>query len=281
MQKTLRKYFIIFAAPTAVAFGISFFIPFIMGIYLSFTKFTTVTNAKWIGLGNYIKIFTENSDFVHAFWFTAKFTVVSVILVNVIAFALAMLLTRGVRGTNLFRTVFFMPNLIGGIVLGYIWQLIINGVLSYFFVDITYSATYGFWGLVILMNWQLVGYMMIIYVAGIQNIPSDLMEAAAMDGAAPWQTLIKITIPMVMPAVTICMFLTLTNSFKLFDQNFALTGGAPGKETAMLALDIYSTFYGRVGYEGVGQSKAVIFFIMVAVIAFVQLRTTQSREVEN
>ncbi len=281
MQKTLKKYFPIFVLPTLIAFLIAFIVPFLMGVYLSFTEFTTVTNAKWVGLQNYGKAFTANGDFVHALGFTAAFTAVAVVTINVLAFTLAMLLTRGVTGTNLFRTVFFMPNLIGGIVLGYIWQLIINGVLINFGVDITFSSKYGFWGLVVLMNWQLIGYMMIIYIAGIQNISTELMEAAQIDGARPGQVLFKITIPLVMPSITICTFLTLTNSFKLFDQNFALTGGAPGKETAMLALDIYNTFYGRVGFEGVGQAKAVVFFLMVAVLAFAQLYLTRNQEVEN
>lgn len=281
MQKNIKKYFALFALPTLVAFVIAFVIPFLMGIYLSFTEFTTVTNAKWVGFSNYIKAFTANNDYVNALGFTVLFTIVSVITINVFAFLLAMLLTRSIRGTNIFRTVFFMPNLIGGIVLGYIWQIIINGVLLRYGVDITFAAKYGFWGLVVLMNWQLIGYMMIIYIAGIQNIPTELNEAAAIDGATGFQTLTKVTIPMMMPSITICTFLTLTNSFKLFDQNFALTGGAPGKSTAMLALDIYNTFYGRVGYEGVGQAKAVVFFIMVAVIAFVQLRLTRSKEVES
>ena len=251
-----------------------------MGIYLSFTEFTTVTNTTWVGLKNY-KALLGSPDFMNALWFTVKFTVVSVLSINLIAFTLALLLTRGIKATNLFRTVFFMPNLIGGIVLGYIWQIIINGVLIKFGVDITFSAKYGFWGLVVLMNWQMAGYMMIIYIAGLQNIPGDLKEAAEIDGASPFQTLRHITIPMVMPSVTICTFLTLTNSFKLFDQNFALTGGAPAKQTAMLALDIYNTFYGRIGSEGIGQAKAVIFFIMVAVIAFVQLYITRRKEVES
>ncbi|MEG1932462.1 MAG: sugar ABC transporter permease, partial [Pygmaiobacter sp.] len=265
-----------------IAFIIAFLAPFLMGIYLSFCKFTTITNAKWVGMANYVKIFTDSEhDFMNALWFTTKFTVVSVITINVFAFALAMLLTREIKGTNLFRTVFFMPNLIGGIVLGYIWQLLINGVLMKFGVTITYDAKYGFWGLIVLMNWQLIGYMMIIYIAGIQNIPGDLMEAAHIDGANGWQTLLHVTIPNVMPSITICTFLTLTNSFKMFDQNLALTAGGPGKQTQMLALDIYKTFYGRNGWEGVGQAKAVIFFLMVAVIAFLQLRFTRSKEVEN
>ena len=281
MSKTLRKYFAFFALPTLIAFAIAFLVPFVMGVYLSFTEFTTVTNAHWVGVQNYVKAFSGSKDFLNALWFTVRFTVISVITINVLAFALAMLLTRAMKGTNLFRTVFFMPNLIGGIVLGYIWQIIINGFLLRFGVDITFSAKYGFWGLVVLMNWQLVGYMMVIYIAGIQNISGELSEAAAIDGASPWQSLIHVTIPNVMPAITICTFLTLTNSFKLFDQNFALTGGAPGKETQMLALDIYNTFYGRVGYEGVGQAKATIFFIVVGIIAFTQLMLTRRKEVEN
>lgn len=281
MERTLKKYFAVFALPTLIAFAVSFLIPFIMGIYLSFTEFTTVTNSTWVGIANYKKALFGSPDFINALWFTLRFTVVSVISINLVAFTLALLLTREIKGTNLFRTVFFMPNLIGGIVLGYIWQIIINGVLIKFGVDITFSARYGFWGLVVLMNWQLSGYMMIIYIAGIQNISGDLKEAAQIDGATAFQTLRHITVPMVMPSITICTFLTLTNSFKLFDQNFALTGGAPAKQSAMLALDIYNTFYGRVGYEGAGQAKAVIFFLMVAAIAFIQLYITRRKEVEN
>ena len=251
-----------------------------MGIYLSFCEFTTVTDAKFVGLKNYIRIFSD-ATFTHALVFTALFTVVSVLTINVFAFAIAMLLTKGIRGTNLFRTVFFMPNLIGGIVLGYIWQILLNGILANFGKTLTYSGTYGFWGLVILMNWQQIGYMMIIYVAGLQNVPTDLIEAAEIDGATSLQTLFKVKIPMVMPSITICLFLTVSNSFKLFDQNLALTAGAPSKKTAMLALDIYNTFYGRSGFEGVGQAKAVLFFIVVAVIALGQLVLTRRKEVEQ
>lgn len=276
----IKKYFPLFVLPTLAAFTVSFIIPFVMGIYLSFNKFTTVANAKWTGIDNYVRAF-KNGDFLNALWFTALFTAVSVITVNILAFMLALALTRALRGTNIFRTIFFMPNLIGGIVLGYIWNLIINGVLNRFGVDITYSAKYGFWGLVILTNWQLIGYMMVIYIAGLQNIPRDLGEAAEIDGATAWQSLRHVTIPMLMPSVTICTFLTLTNSFKLFDQNLALTAGAPARKTSMLALDIYNTFYGRAGWQGVGQAKAVIFFIIVAVIAFVQLKFTGSKEVDG
>lgn len=277
MNKKLKKYGIIFLGPIILAFIIVFIIPSIMGVYLSFCKFTTVDNANFEGFENYFDAFRDK-NFLNALWFTVKFTVVSVITVNVIAFFLALLLTRGMRGSNLFRTVFFMPNLIGGIVLGYIWNLIINGVLGMVGVDITYSASYGFWGLVVLMNWQMIGYMMVIYIAGIQSIPGSLIEASKIDGAKPSQTLRKIILPMIMPSVTICTFLTLSNSFKLFDQNLALTGGAPARSTTMLALDIYNTFYGTVGQQGIGQAKAVVFTVFVAFIAFMQLRLTRSKE---
>ena len=280
MQKTLKRYFPIFVLPTLIAFSFAFIIPFVMGVYLSFCKFKTITNAQFVGLENYIKIFADK-DFVNAFGFTLKFSVVSIITINVFAFILALALTRKIKGTNLFRTVFFMPNLIGGIILGYIWQQMINAVLLKYETTLVANPTYGFWGLVILMNWQMIGYMMIIYVAGLQNVPTDLIEAAQIDGATSLQTLFKVKIPMVMPSITICLFLTVSNSFKLFDQNLALTAGAPSKKTAMLALDIYITFYGRNGYEGVGQAKAVLFFIVVAVIALGQLILTRRKEVEQ
>ncbi len=281
MQKALKKYFAFFTFPTLIAFTIAFFLPFIVGIFLSFAKFTTVLDAQWVGLGNYVKAFSDGNDFLNALWFTVKFAVVSVITENIIAFFLAVLLTRGGRGTNFFRTVFFMPNLIGGIVLGYIWQTIFNAVLRPYAMTLTTNAKYGFWGLVILMNWQMIGYMMVIYIAGIQNVPEELIDAAKVDGASRSQTLWNVTVPMVMPSITICLFLTLTNAFKLFDQNLALTNGAPGKSSEMLALNIYNTFYGTIGFEGVGQAKAVIFTIIVAGISFLQIRATRKKEVEN
>ena len=281
MEKSLKKYFPVFVLPTFISFAVVFLIPFILGIYLSFTEFTTVESAEWVGIENYIKAFTEDNNFLNALWFTIKFTVVSVITINIFAFGLALLLTKALKGTSVFRTIFFMPNLIGGIVLGYIWNLLINSILGIFGYDITYNADFGFWGLVFLLNWQLIGYMMVIYIAGLQNIPKELTEAALIDGASSFSILRNIKIPMVMPSVTICLFLTLTNSFKLFDQNLALTGGAPARETSMLALDIYNTFYGRIGWQGVGQAKAVVFFIIVAVIAFVQLKITGRKEVEH
>lgn len=280
MEKAIKKYFPVFVLPTLLAFTLGFIAPFLLGIYLSFCKFTTVTNAKWVGIVNYIKSF-QDAEFFHALWYTVLFTIASVLIINILAFTVAMLLTKGIKGTNIFRTVFFMPNLIGGIILGYIWQLLLNGVLAHYGKTLTYSSTYGFWGLIILVCWQQIGYMMIIYVSGIQNIPGELIEAAKIDGANARQLLRHVTIPMVMPSVTICTFLTLTNGFKLFDQNLALTNGAPSNMSELLALNIYRTFYGRTGYEGVGQAKAVIFFVIVAVIALLQNKLSRSKEVQQ
>ena len=282
MQKAISKYWPVFVLPTLLAFIIGFIWPFIWGIFLSFQRFTTVSKTTFVGIQNYISVF-QDSTFLHAFGFTAAFTVISTVLINVCAFAIAIVLTRGIKGTNIFRTVYFMPNLIGGIVLGYIWQILLNGLLSSWGKSLlALNATYGFWGLIILMCWQQIGYMMIIYIAGLQNVPVDLVEAARIDGATSSQILFKIKIPMVMPSVTICTFLTLTNSFKLFDQNLSLTAGEPAKQSMMLAYNIYDTFYARSGpqWKGIGQAKAVVFFLFVVVISLLQLHFTRSKEVQ-
>ena len=280
MEKAIRKYWPVFVLPTMAAFMIGFIVPFIEGIYLSFCKFTTIKDADFVGIGNYIEAF-KDTTFPHAFGFTAVFAIVTLVLVNVLAFALALALTQKIKGTNIFRTIFFMPNLIGGIVLGYIWQLIFDGIFSHFDMALKLNAKLGFWGLVILICWQQIGYMMIVYIAGLQAIPDSLREAAMIDGANAWKRLFHVTIPNMMPSITICTVLTITNSFKLFDQNLSLTGGEPLHKTEMLALNIYDTFYGRVGYEGVGQAKAVIFFLAVIVISMLQLRLTRSKEVQQ
>lgn len=280
MQKNMKKYWPIFTVPVMAAFAIGFVIPFILGIYLSFTKFTTVKDAKWVGLSNYRKLFAD-ATYLHSFFLTLAFAIATIIIINVIAFFLAMALTQKFKGTNIFRTVFFMPNLIGGIVLGYIWQLIFSGILVHFNTALNLDARLGFWGLVILVCWQQIGYMMIIYISGLQAIPTDVMEAAEIDGANGVQKLFNVTLPMMMPSITICTFLTLTNGFKLFDQNLALTGGAPMKQTELMALNIYQTFYGRVGFEGVGQAKAVIFFLIVIVMAGLQQYFTKAKEVQQ
>ena len=281
MQRSLKKQFLIFVLPTLFAFAIAFVIPFLLGLYLSFTEFRTVTDATFVGLKNYAAALTNSDGFLSALLFTLRFTATSVILINVFAFLLALALTRNIRGRNLYRTVFFLPNLIGGIVLGYIWQLIFNGLLLPYSKTLTSSATYGFWGLVIVTAWQMIGYIMVIYIAGLGNLPPSILEAAKVDGAGPVRTLFSVMLPNLMPSITICLFLTLTNSFKLFDQNLALTAGAPANQTNLLALDIYKTFYGRVGAEGIGQAKAVIFSVLVAAVALLQLYLTRRKEQES
>ena len=280
MEKSLRRSFAIFVLPTLLAFTLCFIVPFVMGIGLSFSRFTTVTNATFAGMANYRQAFAD-STFLYSLGFTSLFAAVMLVIVNVCAFALAGLLTRGLKGTNVARTIFFLPNLIGGIVLGYIWQLIINGVLLHYDAAINLHVKYGFWGLVILTSWQMIGYMMIIYIAGMMTIPGDLLEAAAIDGADGRQRLFHIILPLMMPAITICSFLTLVGGYKLFDQNLALTAGEPARATEMLALNIYNTFYGRVGFEGVGQAKAVVFFIIVAAISLIQLHFTRRKEMQQ
>ncbi len=280
MEKAIRRYLPIFVLPTFCAFIIGFIAPFLLGIYLSFTEFTTVTNAKWVGLNNYITAIGD-ATFRHAFTYTTLFAVVSLVIINVLAFLLALALTGKMKGTNIFRTLFFMPNLIGGIVLGYIWKLIFDGILAQYSKALALNEWYGFWGLIILVSWQQIGYMMIIYIAGLQSIPGDIGEAAQIDGASKLQRLFKITIPMMMPSITICTFLSVTGGFKLFDQNLSLTAGEPAKMSEMLALNIFNSFYGRVGWEGVGQAKAVLFFILVVAISLFQLQATHSREVQQ
>ena len=281
--KTIKKYWPIFLLPTAAAFCIGFLWPFVWGIYLSFCQFTTVSKVTFVGFSNYAKIMLDNT-FSHAFWLTVLFAILSSVIINVMAFLIALALTKKIKGTNVFRTIFFMPNLIGGIVLGYIWQTLLNGILMSLGQPLlALSATNGFWGMIILLSWQQIGYMMIIYIAGLNNVPGDMIEAAQVDGANSWQTLFRIKIPMIMPSVTICTFLTLTNGFKMFDQNLSLTGGDPQKASQLLALNIYDTFYARSGpqWKGIGQAKAVVFFLIVVVIALAQLRLTTSKEVQQ
>ena len=285
MDKTVKKYWPLFVLPTMAAFVIGFIVPFVYGLFLSFCKFTTVADWKWVGFKNYTKIFVVNgkvdTTFLHSLWYTSLFTIVTMLIINIVAFAIALALTKGIRGTNLFRTAFFLPNLIGGIVLSYIWLMIFNSFLARYSKTIVSTQWFAFWGLVIVVSWQQIGYMMIIYIAGIQNIPGELIEATKIDGANSHQLLRYVIIPMLMPTITVCTFLTLTNGFKLFDQNLALTGGNPAKQSELLALNIYDTMYGTTGWQGVGQAKAVIFFILVAVISLIQNKLTTRKEVQQ
>ncbi len=297
--KPIKKKAWLFLIPTFVCFTIGFVWPFVSGVYLSFCEFRLIREALfipldkikdvWVGFSNYTRALADPS-FKQAFIYTAEYAVVSVVVINVFAFFLGYLLTLKIKGSNIFRATFFMPNLIGGIVLSYIWQLIFNGILIRYNTYLTANATFGFWGLVILMAWQQIGYMMIIYIAGFQSVSEDILEAARIDGAGKWKILFKVIVPNMMTTVSICMFLSLTNSFKLFDQNLALTGGAPVittadgqiKLTEMLALNISNSFNKiNVWAKGTAQAKAVIFFILVAAISLLQLKATRSKEVQQ
>ena len=282
VRRPIQRCFPLFLLPTFAAFCIGFLYPFAKGLFLSFCDFKTTSKWTWTGLNNYMKAFADES-FLHAFWYTAGFALVSLLIINILAFTVAYLLTKGIKGSNIFRTVFFMPNLIGGIVLGYIWSMIFDGILSRYQTSILLNSTYGFWGLIILMAWQQIGYMMIIYIAGLQAVPGDMLEAAKIDGASEWKTLWHVTIPNVMPSITICTFLTLTNSFKLYDQNLALTNGRPYNgaihTTEMLALNIVNSNTPKT--KGVGQAKAVIFFVLVALIGILQMKSTHDKEVQQ
>ncbi|MBU5294610.1 sugar ABC transporter permease [Anaerosalibacter bizertensis] len=287
-MKNSKGWFWIFVGPVLLAFIIVVIVPMITGIYYSFTDWNGIGNdANWVGLKNYTKIFTEDKDFLNAFLFTAKFALVSLITINVIGFGLALLMTKGLKLTNFFRSIFFMPNMIGGLILGFVWQFIftkgfdsLGKLLNWSFLrGWLADPTTGFWGLVILMSWQMSGYMMVIYIAAIENIPESSLEAAKIDGANAWQRLRYIIMPLVAPAFTVGLFLTLSNSFKLYDQNLSLTAGGPHNSTQMLAMNIYNTAF-KFNKLGLAQAKAVIFLITVAVITLTQIYYSKRREVE-
>ena len=276
-----------FVGPSLFAFSLVIIIPLILGIYYSFTDWNGISSTiNWVGFENYIEAFSD-TGFKQSFIFTAKFTVVAVLVINAIGFSLALLVTRESRISNLLRTIFFMPNLIGGLILGFIWQFIFVNVFNglgdvlgqTWLMGWLSNETTGFWGMVIIVAWQMAGYVMVIYVAGLQNVPPELNEAAKIDGANVLQRVRLITFPMIRPAFTVSLFLTLSNSFKLFDQNLALTNGGPGNATQMLALNIYQTAF-SYNKMSLAQAKAVIFFVLVAIITLVQVYVTKKGEVD-
>ncbi|AUO09758.1 carbohydrate ABC transporter permease [Priestia sp. YIM B13446] len=291
-RKNLKNVglFALFVGPALLAFCVIVLIPFFTGIYYSFTDWNGVNGTiNWVGLDNFKYLFTEDKQFQQSFWITTKYTVVAIILTNVVGFVLAILVTQMLKTRNILRTVFFMPNLIGGLLLGFVWQFIfvkgfasigqITGI-SLFELPWLGDAKTAFWGIVIVSVWQGAGYIMLIYTAALQNVPQELIEAAKIDGASRWQILRHITIPMVAPAVTVCLFLTISWSFKVFDVNLSLTNGGPFKSTEMLALNIYTEAFVNNRY-GLGEAKALIFFIVVAAITIIQVTYTKKKEVES
>lgn len=287
MKRDGYKYWF-FILPVLIPFALCVLIPAIIGVYYSFTDWNGISDqAAWVGLQNFAAIFSGDSDFLDAFAFTLCFAAAAVVLVNLIGFLLALLVTQGMRGSNLFRVVFFMPNLIGGLLLGFTWQFIfvkvfdaigkssgVNALCGWLSNQLT-----GYLGMLIVFVWQLSGYMMIIYIAALNSIPLSLIEAASIDGAGPLCRLRHIILPLVAQGFTVGLFLTLANSFKLFDTNLALTGGGPYKSTEMMALNIYNTAFAENNF-GLAQAKAIIFLIVVATVALTQLYVSKKREVE-
>ncbi|MGP7819535.1 carbohydrate ABC transporter permease [Niallia sp. 01092] len=292
-QKKKWRYaglFTLFVGPVFLAFTVVVLIPFFSGIYYSFTDWNGITGQiKWVGLDNFIYVFTEDKQFQQSFLLTTKYTVIAILLTNLIGFGLALLVTQMLKTRNILRTIFFMPNLLGGLLLGFIWQFIfVKGFASIgeltgiplFNLAWLGDAKTAFWGIVIVSVWQGAGYIMIIYIAALQNVPQELIEAAKIDGANRWQILRHITMPLVAPAVTICLFLTTASSFKIFDANLSLTNGGPFKATEMLALNIYTEAFVNNRY-GIGEAKALIFFIVVAAITVIQVAISKKKEVES
>lgn len=278
-----------FVGPALLFFTLITIIPFLMGMYYSFTDWNGVSgNVSWVGFSNFSTIFTNDADFWSSFWFTVRFTVLGVILTNLVGFFLAYLLTKPLKTRNILRTVFFMPNVIGGLLLGFIWQFIfIKGFAtmgdltgwSFFNLPWLGDSTTGFWAIVMVFVWQSSGYLMVIYISALNNVSKEVLEAANIDGASPWQVLRNIVVPLVMPAVTIGLFLAISWSFKMFDLNLSLTKGGPFKSTESVAMNIYNEAFLNNRY-GLGTAKALLFFVIVAVISLIQVRITKSKEVE-
>lgn len=278
-----------FVGPATVFFTLMMIVPFLMGMYYSFTDWNGVSgNVVWVGFDNFRNIFTNDADFWSSFWFTLRFTLLGVVLTNLVGFFLAYLLTKPIKMRNALRTIFFMPNVIGGLLLGFIWQFIfikgfatLGNITGWSFFQLPWlgDATTGFWAIVLVFIWQSSGYLMVVYIASLSNVSKDVLEAAEIDGASRFQVLRSIIAPLIMPAVTVCLFLSISWSFKMFDLNLSLTKGGPFKSTESVALNIYNEAFLNNRY-GLGTAKALLFFLIVAIITIIQVRITKSKEVE-
>lgn len=280
---------VVFVGPAIIFFILIIGIPFLLGLYYSFTNWNGVSGeVAWVGFENYKQIFMNDTVFRDSFWFTTRFTILGVVLTNVLGFFLAYFLTKPLKSRNFLRTVFFMPNVIGGLLLGFIWQFIfIKGFaaigdatgISFFNLPWLGTESTAFWAIVIVFVWQTAGYLMVIYISSLNNVPKDILEAAEIDGANRLQVLRSIIIPLIMPAATVCLFLAISWSFKMFDLNLSLTKGGPFGSTESVAMNIYNEAFSKNRY-GLGTAKAIIFFVIVAVITTLQVKFTKSKEVE-
>ncbi len=281
--------YLAFVGPALLFFLVIQIIPFVMGIYYSFTSWNGISSTtEWVGFANYARIFTNDDRFFDSFLFTTKFMFAAVVISNIIGFSFALLLNSALKTRNMLRTAFFIPNVIGGLLLGFIWQFIfVRGFaaigdltnLAFFQQPWLGDAKTAFWGIVIVFAWQISGYMMVIYIAALQGVDSSLLEAAKIDGASPVTILTKIIIPLILPAFTICFFLTISMAFKIFDLNLSLTGGGPFNSTQSVAINIYQEAFTNNNY-GLGSAKSILFFLVVAIVTTVQVMITKKREVE-
>jgi raffinose/stachyose/melibiose transport system permease protein len=284
-----RASFVGFTLPAFLVFCVIILVPFCFGIYYSFTSWNGINKvAQWVGIQNYRKLFAPDEFMWTTLWFTARFTFTVVIISNLLAFLLALVLTKRIITASTLRVIYFIPNVIGGLILGFIWRFIftqgfpalgkLTG-LGFFRLAWLGTPQTGFWGLVIVYVWKTAGYLMVIYIAALMNIDTSIIEAATIDGAPPRTVLARITIPLIVPAFTVCLFLMLSWSFKLFDVVFSLTRGAPFGSTETMALNIYNTafFYNQYGF---GSAKAIFFFILVGIITYSQVVLTKRQEVE-
>jgi raffinose/stachyose/melibiose transport system permease protein len=279
----------VFVGPALLFFGLIVLVPFLMSFYYSLTEWNGVTTrVDWAGFGNFKRILLEDTEFRNAFWFTARYTLAAVVFANAVGFTLALLLTQPLKTRNVLRTIFFLPNVIAGLLLGFIWSFIfVKGFaavgewtgIGFFKLPWLGTASTAFWGMVIVSVWQMAGYMMVIYIAAMMNMPRELIEAAKIDGAGRWQMLKSIILPLVMPAFTVCLFLTLSWSFKVFDLNLSLTKGGPFGSTESVALNIYKEAFQNNRY-GLGTAKSLIFFLVVATVTTLQVIYTKRKEVE-
>lgn len=286
--KKLLTY-LAFVGPALIFFFVIQIIPFFMGIYYSFTSWNGVSSAvEWVGFDNYLRILRDDPKFFQSFGFTTKFMLAAVVISNVIGLSLALLLNAALKTRNILRTVFFIPNVIGGLLLGFIWQFIfVKGFaavgnltgIPFFKMAWLGDANTAFWGIVIVFAWQISGYMMVIYIAALQGVDTNLLEAAKIDGASSWVLLTKIIIPLILPAFTICFFLTISMAFKIFDLNLSLTGGGPFNSTQSVAINIYQEAFQNNRY-GLGTAKSILFFVVVAIFTTIQVMITKRKEVE-
>ena len=288
-MKLKKGWYALFVAPILIPFLLTVIVPFFQGIGFSFVQWNGMSKTPkvFVGLQNFVDVFRDGR-FMTSMGRTALFTIITVVLVNVIAIAFSVWVTSEIKFRNPGRAMLFMPYLIGGLILGYVWKYVLGQGMTLLaantgnetlFFNWLSNPKYAFLAMIVVTTWQMAGYMMVIYISGLEAISTDVLEAGRVDGATGWQEFLHIKLPLLMPSITICLFLTLSNCFKIYDVNVSLTGGGPANSTEMISLNIYNEIFSQSNF-GLGQAKAIIFFFIVAIITFIQVRVTSSKEVE-